>query len=139
MSDVYGKMESQAFRMTKHESTRIEGNITMQEDGMVFFSIPYDEGWKVLVDGRETKAEAVGDAFLGVPVTEGEHEITLSYRSPGFVLGVVLTGTGAGVFILCVIWENRKKKIMKLRTSCGSKYDTLEGSKGGMSYEENIR
>ena len=139
MSDVYGKMESQAFRMTKHESTRIEGNITMQEDGMVFFSIPYDEGWKVLVDGRERKAEAVGDAFLGVPVTEGEHEITLSYRSPGFVLGVVLTGTGAGVFILCVIWENRKKKIMKLRTSCGSKYDTLEGSKGGMSYEENIR
>ena len=37
MSDVYGEMESQAFQITKRESARIEGNITMQEDGMVLF------------------------------------------------------------------------------------------------------
>lgn len=139
MSDIYGKMESQSFKMTKQESSRIEGNITMKEDGIVFFSMPYDEGWKVMVDGKETKAEAIGDAFLGVPVSEGEHEIILTYRSPGFAAGAVLTGAGFAVFLLFVIMEKRKKKIMKLRKFYCEKCDTLEERKGEISYEESIR
>lgn len=139
MSDIYGKMESQSFKMTKQESSRIEGNITMKEDGIVFFSMPYDEGWKVMVDGKETKAEAIGDAFLGVPVSEGEHEIILTYRSPGFAAGAVLTGAGFAVFLLFVIMEKRKKKIMKLRKFYCEKCDTLEERKGETSYEESIR
>ena len=138
MSDVCGEMESQSFKMTKHESSRVEGNITMKEDGIVFFSMPYDEGWKVMVDGKETKAQAVGDAFLGVPVSEGEHEIVLTYRSPGFAAGAVLTGAGFVIFVLITILENRKKKIMKLRKFYHGKYDTLEERKGGTGYEENI-
>lgn len=139
MSDVYGKMESQSFKMTKQESSRIEGNISMKEDGIVFFSMPYDEGWKVMVDGKETQAEAIGDAFLGVPVSEGEHEIVLTYRSPGFAAGAVLTGAGFAVFLLLVIMEKRKKKIMKLRKFYCGKCDTLEERKGETSYEESIR
>ena len=91
-----------------------------------------------MVDGKETKAQAVGDAFLGVPVSEGEHEIVLTYRSPGFAAGAVLTGAGFVIFVLITILENRKKKIMKLRKFYHGKYDTLEERKGGTGYEENI-
>lgn len=75
---------------------------------------------------------------MGVPVSEGEHEIVLTYRSPGFAAGAVLTGAGFVIFVLITILENRKKKIMKLRKFYHGKYDTLEERKGGTGYEENI-
>lgn len=126
MSDLYGMMEEQSFQMTKFESSEVEGTITKKESGIVFFSIPYDKGWRAFVDGKEVQTTAIGNAFLGVSADGGKHEITLRYRSAGFAEGAVLTGVGFGIFFLLAGLEFRKKKISKMRKSSSGKYDTLE-------------
>ncbi len=80
-------MTSQAFAMEENNARHISGTVTAKSDQMLFFSIPYDEGWTVLVDGVKTEPTSVGDAFLAVPLEEGEHTVSLTYTPPGFSAG----------------------------------------------------
>ena len=41
------------------------------------FSIAYDNCWKVYVDGKETKEEAIAGAFLGVKLEKGIHRVEI--------------------------------------------------------------
>jgi len=38
--------------VTKYSDTMLEGNITAPKDGLLYTSIPYDEGWQVSIDGK---------------------------------------------------------------------------------------
>ena len=91
----------------------MEGTISLEKKGMVFFAVPYDKGWSVSVDGKKVKTIAVGNAFLAVEASEGNHKIVLKYLPSGFKEGMVLSVVGFVIFLyLC--YHSRKKKISKL-------------------------
>lgn len=69
-----------------------------QEDQMLFFSIPYDKGWTVKIDGKKVKTKALGKAFLTVKVPEGKHKVSLTYVSSGFKEGAILSVVGFVIF-----------------------------------------
>lgn len=95
---------ARAFVVDSYSDSYIEGSVSASEDQTLFFSIPYDTGWKVTVDGKETKACRIGDAFLGVKVTSGKHKVSLKYTPPGFSIGWKITVLAAGIFcILCFV------------------------------------
>lgn len=113
MADIHGVMEEQSFHLTKGESSHVEGSISMKKKGIVFFSIPYDKGWKVTVDGKKVRTLAIGDAFLAVEASRGGHKVVLDYTPPGFKEGTILTIVGFVIFLyLC--YHFRKKKISNL-------------------------
>ena len=82
-----GQMGRQAFQISGWSYNHIEGKAVAGPDQMLYFSIPYDEGWKILVDGETVQADMIGNAFLALPLEEGEHTISMTYRSPGFSIG----------------------------------------------------
>lgn len=96
------KMTGTGVRVTYYDSDSLKGTITMKEDGLILFSIPYDTGWTVKVDGTETGIEPVADGLLGVPAEAGSHSLELTYVSPGFYTGLLLT-IGGMVFYL-ILW-----------------------------------
>ncbi len=53
-----------------------------------------DEGWSVTVDGRPAQRLTVHEALRGVVVPAGLHTVEWSYRAPGLLPGVILTGLG---------------------------------------------
>ncbi|MDO5132492.1 MAG: YfhO family protein [Eubacteriales bacterium] len=57
----------------------------MEKDNLVFFSIPYDEGFHVTVDGTPTKLERADYGLCAVFVPAGTHEIKATYMPVGFV------------------------------------------------------
>jgi len=50
-----------------------------------------DPGWHYRVDGSPTPATAGPGIIHGVPVPPGLHEVTASYRPPGFAAGAVIS------------------------------------------------
>ncbi len=81
------------FDMTSFKESLIKGNITLEENMMVYTSIPYDTGWHVYVDGKEVKTEKLGDALLTFPCEKGTHKITLKYKTPYAGVGLIISGT----------------------------------------------
>ena len=76
----------------------------------MFFSIPYDKGFKAYVDGVETKVERIVPGFMAVDVPEGEHIIRLYWRPYGFGLGIGVSIVGIAVMVIIFAFVSQRKK-----------------------------
>ncbi|MFR9100926.1 MAG: YfhO family protein, partial [Anaerostipes hadrus] len=124
MKELAQRMQENAWELTSAKGNQLNGTINAQEDKTLFFSIPYDKGWKVKIDGKAVKTKALGKAFLTVKVPEGKHEVTLTYVSPGFKEGAVLSIVGFVIFLL-ILYLFRKKKISNIEQNSKENYDIL--------------
>lgn len=119
LNSAYEMLELGAMNVTNHTDTKIEGTVNAGYNGYIYTSIPYDEAWKVYVDGNETEVQALGkgrgedsntDACqLIIPITQGEHEITMKYRPGGIMLGCIISAAGILLLILSYLlkkWVN---------------------------------
>lgn len=91
--------------------SRISGTIVADKAGTLLLTVPYDEGWTVLVDGEETETYPVGEALLGVHLEEGTHEIRMKYVPEGFWLGAGISLVCAALFALTWLlgWYRRRR------------------------------
>ena len=124
MDELAAKMKENAWKLTSAKGNHLSGTIHLNESKTLFFSIPYDKGWTVKVDGKNVKTKALGKAFLTVQVPEGKHTISLTYISPGFKEGAALSIVGFVIFLL-LLYLFRKKKISNIERNSKENYDTL--------------
>ena len=97
MLDVLG---DEQLLVTSYDSTHLTGTIDAKEDGFLFLSVPYSEGFTVTVDGKETELISVQDALCGVNLTKGTHTISLSYVPVGFKEGALISLASGLAFVL---------------------------------------
>lgn len=97
--------------LNKINNQKYEGVINLDSDEQyVMFTIPYEKGWKVTVDGKEAKVEKVLDALMAIKLDSGEHKICLEYKPTGIILGGILTFAGIIIFLTFIIMSKKIKK-----------------------------
>ncbi len=74
--------------------------ITNNRENLVFFSVPYDEGWSATVNGNPVTIEKVNIGFMAVLVPAGDNTIRFEYETPGLKMGVIISA--AALFVLMV-------------------------------------
>ena len=106
---------AQSSLVTDEKSTddHIYGSLTTLEDNQtIMTTIPYDEGWKVYVDGEQVDTYSVyGDSLMAFDIENvGEHDIEFKYMPKIYVLtGIIAVGSTA-VFIGLIAFECFKTK-----------------------------
>ena len=88
--------------------------ITLEKDNLVFFSVPYEDGWSATVNGVPVEVEKVNVGFMAVPAAKGQNEIVFTYTTPGLALGVQITVVAVAVwfiYILVCFILNKKGKM----------------------------
>ena len=83
----------------------------MEQENLVFYSVPYESGWTATVNGEPAEVEQVSVGFMAVRAPAGENTIRFEYRTPGLSVGILIS-LGAGIFLLgyCLaVWQYRKK------------------------------
>lgn len=93
----------------------MKGKVTTSEDGYFITSLPYQKGYKVYVDGVETASEIVNKAFLGFPLSAGEHTITIEFRAPGKTAGMLMSLLGCILLVINYLFERGKKNEQQKR------------------------
>ena len=100
---------------TKLTGSSMEGEINVSEDGLFYTSVPYEEGWTAVVDGKKVEITPVGGSLVAFPLLKGSHEIKLYYYPKGFWLGFAVTmiclATFAGLCVYTYIIKKRKNKV----------------------------
>lgn len=101
--------------ITTEESTddHIFGSITTYESNKtIMTTIPYDEGWKVYVDGNRVDTYAVyGDCLMAFDIENaGDHNIELKYLPDLYVVTGIISTISTAIFILLIVINYRKKK-----------------------------
>lgn len=75
--------------------------VSRERKSLVFFSVPYDEGWSVKVNGERAEMEKVNVGFMAVPVPAGRSTIEFTYTTPGLSDGIRIT---VGAIVLLAVY-----------------------------------
>ena len=96
------------FDESKTSGDKIVGKVEVTKSGYFVSSIPYDEGFKVLVDGKKVKLDKIDTAFLGFKINEGLHEIEIVYNAPWKKEASIISIIGLVIFILNTAREHKR-------------------------------
>ena len=100
---AYEQLSQGSMIPTLVTDTRVEGAVRVEEAGLLYLSIPADEGWGLTVDGEKARITPVGDAMIAVHLEPGLHAIVLEYEAPGFALGLQISVISLAVFLAFLI------------------------------------
>ena len=78
---------------------------------LVFFSVPYDEGFTATINGSPARLEKVDNGLTALYVPAGACDIRVSYRTPGLGVSSKITAAAWVLYLvyLCVAAVRRKK------------------------------
>lgn len=97
-----------SFRMT---NSGFHAEITLKKDDLVFFSVPYDDGFTACVNGKEADIVRVDEGLMAVLAPAGENTIDFVYQADGYSLASKVSLAALAVFVLYAgyfVWKKKK-------------------------------
>jgi uncharacterized membrane protein YfhO len=107
------ELKKDGFSVSKFSENNIIGSVTVDKAKILFFSIPFDEGWSTKLNGSEAKLYRINAGLTGLILEKGKNEVELSFeprlKNKGKMISL------ASVFILIALlgmgFFMKKKKI----------------------------
>lgn len=130
--------------------------ITLPEDGgdkLIFFSVPFENGWSATVNGHPAEIMQVNVGFMAVKAQAGmTNQIEFTYRTPGLAEGAIVTCASVVLYAIYIIISKKNNKLkprLKLKKSyrvaavgssreLGDRYKDLRLSKNAMKKRKVI-
>ena len=95
-----------------------DGNTSVTVSGSkgeyAYFSMAYDRGMKIKLNGKSVDYTLVGDCMIGVPLEDGENRIEISFSIPGLGLGIAVSFISLCLTILLIVCGYKNKKVLEL-------------------------
>ena len=104
LTNVHGKVE---FKQG-HNSAHIKGSVFASDDGWLFVSIPYEDGWNATIDGEKTTIVRADYGFSALHIAKGEHDIEFCYKTPYLTSGIIISIIGVALTVWFGIYESKK-------------------------------
>ena len=98
------------FQMT---SAGFHAEATLDKTNLMFFSVPYDDGFTAYVNGQETDILRVDEGLMAVLCPAGNVTIDFVYQPAGSGLSNAVTLAALPVFLLYTgyfVWNEKKKR-----------------------------
>lgn len=81
------------------------------EEQLVLMSVPCAPGWDIKVNGEKADGVALlGGALTGILVPPGDSSIAMTFISPGFIPGCIISAISVVAFILICMRSGRKTR-----------------------------
>ena len=99
-----------AFQMT---NSGFSAEITLDKDNLVFFAVPYDDGFTAYVNGEEREVVEVDQGLMAVLCPAGTSTIDFVYEADGLKLTKTVTLIALPVWVVYTgyfVWAEKKKK-----------------------------
>ncbi len=119
-NEMVNNYKTDLVSLTNIKSTKdsiLSGKITVDESSYFNLNIPYDNGFKIYVDGKLVKYEKTDLAFIGFKLNKGTHDITVKYISPGLNISKNISILGMIMFLANLYIEQdfivKKKTVNK--------------------------
>ena len=94
----------------KNTNNHLRGTFTAEANQKMLFTIPYDEGWTLTIDGKEIELKKHLGIFLGADVQPGEHTYEMTFIPSGLKTGAVAAAVSL-LLTACYLltdWKKRK-------------------------------
>ena len=91
-------------------NTGFHAEITLDKTNLVFFSVPYDDGFTAYVNGEKTDILRVDEGLMAVLCPAGASSIDFVYQAAGLSASRVVTAVAIPVWVVYVAYFVRRKR-----------------------------
>ena len=112
--DAYQLLSLGAIDVTEFSDTKISGTVNAGYNGVLYTSIPYDEGWSIYIDGEKAPLVSINGCQLGCEIAQGEHTVTFKFFPRGLKEGALIS---AAAIVCSATWIILAKK-RKIKGNC---------------------
>ena len=110
INETLHSRKNQELNVEQFNSTHIVGKVNITDGSTIMMtSIPYNEGWKVKVDGKPIKTKKSWDSFLSFPISPGKHKVEFVFKQKWSTLGLLITVLS----LIVLLFINQKERIQK--------------------------
>lgn len=103
LKEISTEKTSSACEYFHTDKNGFSAAITLDSDELVFFSVPYDEGWSASVNGEPVQIEKVSYGFMAVRCSSGKSEIRFDYVSKPTLYGAYISLGGLFILVVYII------------------------------------
>ena len=109
LSEIYDILKASELSISSYGDDFIKGTVNVDtaklgyisDRAEMLFTIPFDEGWTVLVDGKGAELHKGLGAFAAMYVSGGKHEIEMYYEPMGLKSSRIISI--ASIFLMLLI------------------------------------
>lgn len=86
-------------------------DVSMKSDGYIFISIPYRDGWKLTVNGKEAHFIRADYGFLAVKEPAGEYHLEMQFDNQLYPVGLTASMVGFALWLFLYLRNKRAKNV----------------------------
>ena len=117
LSALSEKVRSRPTFIEKNTDSHLRGEFTSTGDQVLMFTIPWDEGWSLWVDGEKAEIQKVLGVFMATEAVAGHHSFEMKYSPAGLKLGCCVTLFAILVLIPFILLDRRRQRNDRERPS----------------------
>jgi len=101
--DIAMELEDKQVDIIFCSDGEVEAEYDCDADSKLLFTIPYEKGWDIRVNGQKVGYKAYMNGFITFDVPAGSNEISMKYRTPGLKTGMAISLLSFLAFIFIVL------------------------------------
>ena len=90
------------FKLNSYGNNYINGEVNIDEDGVISFATLYNKGWTLKIDGKKVNTFK-NEYFLATNMNKGKHKIELVYNTLYLKEGILLSIIGVMCYLIVII------------------------------------
>lgn len=94
---------SESSYYTKHDASGFESRIVLKDENLVFYAVPYDEGFSATINGVPAEIHNVSGGMMAVLAPAGDNTIIFRYKTRGFGMGIAITLCALAALVLYLL------------------------------------
>jgi len=105
------------FNIKSFKHSEIKGTIELDTTKILFFTIPFDNGWSIWVNGKQHTLFRINHGFTGTILEKGNYEIKLEFNPAYYTILNSISLTTLAIYWLLLFYsllKNRRKKPVNL-------------------------
>ena len=106
--EAYDILAASPLELSTFETTLVEGTVNCNRDGVLYTSIPQNGNWIGYVDSEPAQTVLIGDAMVGLILSEGQHTVRFEYHNKAFSLGWKISLGCGFIFLVLTLIDYRR-------------------------------
>ena len=112
--DIYGQyvkdLKKDSLTITQFKESNIKGDIQLATPKILFFSIPFDEGWKATVNGADSKLYRINAGLMGLNIPAGKNTVEIKFEPRLMKKGMWVSILALLVFVGLLLMDKIRHK-----------------------------
>ena len=109
-NEQFDAIDKSGVTLKEFEDGYVSFDCNVKAGKKVLTTIPYEKGWTLKIDGKETEITPYQDALIGFEVPEGAHVAELTFVAPGTKAGIAVSCVGVLLFAAYTVFLSLRKK-----------------------------